>query len=128
MAFLLDTHTFLWFINGDKKLPISIKNKIEDTKIPYFLSVASLWEIAIKLQIKKLQINMSFEDLYKLSKQNNIEILEIGESHLNTFINVDFIHKDPFDRLIISQAISEDLILITKDKGLKNYNVKQQWA
>lgn len=128
MAFLLDTHTFLWFINGDKKLPISIKNKIEDTKIPYFLSVASLWEIAIKLQIKKLQINMSFEDLYKLAKQNDIEILEIGESHLNTFINVDFIHKDPFDRLIISQAISEDLILITKDKGLKNYNVKQQWA
>lgn len=128
MAFLLDTHTFLWFINGDKKLPISIKNKIEDTKIPCFLSVASLWEIAIKLQIKKLQINMSFEDLYKLAKQNDIEILEIGESHLNIFINVDFIHKDPFDRLIISQAISEDLILITKDKGLKNYNVKQQWA
>ena len=128
MASLLDTHTFLWFINGDKKLPISIKNKIEDTKIPCFLSVASLWEIAIKLQIKKLQINMSFEDLYKLAKQNDIEILEIEESHLNTFINVDFIHKDPFDRLIISQAISEDLILITKDKGLKNYNVKQQWA
>jgi PIN domain nuclease of toxin-antitoxin system len=128
MGFLLDTHAFLWFATGDKKLPSSIREKITDINQSCFISIASFWEITIKIQIKKLQINISLNQLYLFDDRNNIKILQINEQHLTDLLTLEFIHNDPFDRLIISQAISEKLILITKDKGLKKYKVKQQWT
>jgi PIN domain nuclease of toxin-antitoxin system len=123
MAFLLDTHAFLWFVAGDSQLPQSIK----DINQPCFISVASFWEIAIKFQIGKLEIEIDLEELYRFAERNQIEIIPINEQHLLTLLGLEAIHNDPFDRLIISQAISEDLVLITRDKILKNYEVKQQW-
>jgi PIN domain nuclease of toxin-antitoxin system len=128
MAFLLDTHAFLWFISGDKQLPVSIKNKIKDIKQPCFISVASFWEIAIKIQIGKLILEVGLDELYRFAERNQIELIHINEDHLLTLLTLEGIHSDPFDRIIISQAISEKLILITKDKGLKKYKVKQQWS
>lgn len=121
MGFLLDAHAFLWFATGDKKLPSSIREKITDINQSCFISIASFWEITIKIQIKKLQINISLNQLYLFADRNNIKILQINEQHLTDLLTLEFIHNDPFDRLIISQAISEKLILITKDKGLKKY-------
>lgn len=128
MGFLLDAHAFLWFATGNKKLPSSIREKITDINQSCFISIASFWEITIKIQIKKLQINISLNELYLFADRNNIKILQINEQHLTDLLTLEFIHNDPFDRLIISQAISEKLILITKDKGLKKYKVKQQWT
>jgi PIN domain nuclease of toxin-antitoxin system len=128
MAFLLDTHTFLWFISDDKQLPLSIKNKIKDIHQPCFISVASFWEITIKKQIGKLTLTISLEELYSYADRNQIEIVPINQHHLLTLSKLPSHHNDPFDRLIISQAISEDLILITRDKGLKKYKVRQQWT
>jgi PIN domain nuclease of toxin-antitoxin system len=128
MAFLLDTHAFLWFISGDKQLPVSIKNKIKDIRQPCFISVASFWEIAIKIQIGKLILEVGLDELYRFAERNQIELIHINENHLLTLLKLEGIHNDPFDRIIISQAISEKLILITKDKGLKKYKVKQQWS
>ncbi len=128
MAFLLDTHAFLWFVSGDSKLPSSIRDKIMDMNQPCFLSVASLWEITIKNQLGKLQLNISLDDLFDYADRNQIEIVQINYDHLRTLSTLPNHHGDPFDRLIISQAISEKLVLITRDKGLKKYKAKQQWT
>ncbi len=127
MAFLLDTHAFLWFVSGDKQLPLSIRDKIKDIHQPCFLSAASLWEITIKKQIGKLTLSISLEELFEYADRNQIEIVPITYEHLLTLSQLPNHHGDPFDRLIISQAIAEELILITRDKGLKKYKVKQQW-
>lgn len=127
MAFLLDTHTFLWFVAGDKQLPPTVRDKIKDIKQHCFLSVASLWEITIKFQIGKLTLNISLEDLFNYIDRNQIEIIPINIEHLLTLSDLPRHHGDPFDRLIISQAITENLTLITRDSALKKYKVKQQW-
>jgi PIN domain nuclease of toxin-antitoxin system len=127
MAYLLDTHTFLWFISGHKQLPESVVKKIEDISEPCYISIASFWEIAIKIQIGKLKIEISLEELYRFAEINQIEIISINEKHLLTLLKLGLIHNDPFDRLIIAQAISEKLIVVTKDKEFKKYKVKQQW-
>lgn len=127
MAFLLDTHTFLWFAAGDSQLPVSIRDKIKDIQTPCYLSAVSLWEITIKKQIGKLTLLISLSDLFNFADNNAIEILPISYDHLLTLSKLPVHHSDPFDRLIISQAISEDLVLLTRDKTLKKYKAKQQW-
>ncbi|QNN40904.1 type II toxin-antitoxin system VapC family toxin [Pedobacter roseus] len=126
MAYLLDTHTFLWFVSGDDQLPVSVKKRLSDINISCFLSIDSFWEIAIKKQIGKLDLKIGFEELFRFAERNQIEIVSINETHL-TLLNLEFINNDPFDRIIVSQAISEDLVLISRDKKLKNYKVKLQW-
>jgi PIN domain nuclease of toxin-antitoxin system len=128
MAYLLDTHTFLWFVAGDKQLPESVKAKIKDIGKHCFLSVASLWEITIKHQIGKLTLNISLEELFEYADRNQIEVIQISNEHLLTLSLLPGHLSDPFDRLIVSQALAENLTLITKDKGLKKYKIKQQWA
>lgn len=127
MAYLLDTHTFLWFVAGDSQLPISINKKLSDINQSCFLSIASFWEIAIKKQIGKLDLKIGFDELFRFAERNQIEIIAINETHLTTLLGLDFLNNDPFDRIIVSQAISEDLVLISRDKKLKNYKVKLQW-
>lgn len=124
MAYLLDTHTFLWFVSGDDQLPVSVKKRLSDINISCFLSIASFWKIAIKKQIGKLDLKIGFEELFRFAERNQIEIVSINETHLTTLLNLEFINNDPFDRIIVSQAISEDLVLISRDKKLKNYKVK----
>jgi PIN domain nuclease of toxin-antitoxin system len=128
MAALLDTHTFLWFVSGDKQLPEKIKNKILDINEPCYISIASLWEITIKIQIGKLKIDISIEDLFKYADRNQIEIVQITSEHLLVLASMPQHHNDPFDRLIVSQAISENMTLYSKDKGLKKYKIKQEWG
>lgn len=128
MTYLLDNHAYLWFISGDSQLPASVSDKIKDINNPCFLSVASLWEITIKKQLGKLTLNISLEELFEYADRNQIEIVQITTDHLLALSNLPNHHGDPFDRLIISQVIAEKFILITKDKGLKKYKVKQQWT
>lgn len=127
MAFLLDTHTFLWFVAGDSQLPAPIKKKLSDINEPCFLSIASMWEIAIKKQIGKLELSIDCNELFRFAERNQIEIISINKTHLSNLLNLSFINNDPFDRIIVFQAITEDLILISKDKKLKNYNIKLTW-
>ena len=128
MAFLLDTHVFLWFASGDSQLPESIKIKINDINQPCFLSIASLWEITIKQQIGKLTLKISLQELFDYADRNQIEIIQITYDHLLALSKLPKHPNDPFDRLIVSQAISENLILISRDKGFKQYKVRQQWT
>jgi PIN domain nuclease of toxin-antitoxin system len=128
MAALLDTHTFLWFVSGDNQLPEKIKNKILDINEPCYISIASFWEITIKIQIGKLKIDISLEELFNYADRNQIEIVQITSEHLLVLAALPQHHSDPFDRLIVSQAISENLTLYSRDKGLKKYALQQEWG
>ena len=127
MAYLLDTHTLLWFVAGDKQLPESSKEIIQNVNESCFLSAASLWEITIKHQLKKLELGISLEELFKFVDRNQIEIISINSLHLLQLSKLPFYHHDPFDRMIIAQAISENLKLISRDHIFKNYQVSLVW-
>ena len=127
MAYLLDAHTLLWFISGDKQLPESSKEIIKNLNESCFLSAASLWEITIKHQLKKLELGISLEELFEFVDRNQIEIIPINSIHLLQLSQIPFYHNNPFDRLIIAQAISENLKLISKDSIFKKYPVNLVW-
>jgi PIN domain nuclease of toxin-antitoxin system len=121
---LLDTHTLLWFLNNDPRLPVSVRQKIEETEI-VFVSVVSLWEIAIKINIGKLNIVTSFEEIKENMNALNIQELPIEFDDSLAYIGLPILkeHKDPFDRMIVAQAMRRSLILVSADKKLDAYPV-----
>jgi PIN domain nuclease of toxin-antitoxin system len=125
--FLLDTHVFLWLIQGDPQLSDRVRSIIADDASQLNFSVVSIWEIAIKLNIGKLKIDHSIEDIYQLLAQLKIEILPIERSDLDRYLTLPLHHRDPFDRLIISQAIDRELILISADGSFEPYPVQRLW-
>ncbi len=132
MNILLDTHTFIWFIEGSSELSIAARKKIEDVKNTSFISVASLWEMSIKFNLGKLTVkNSPFKTLIDDINENGIQILNINFNHLIENVNLDSHHRDPFDRLIIAQAVSENMNIIGKDvifdSYLKDKKVKRVW-
>ena len=121
MRFLVDTHIFLFLINADEKLDKNIIKTVENPTNSINLSIASLWEIVVKINIGKLPITRSINEFYELLNKKNIAVLNIQKQHLDTYLNLPLIHKDPFDRLIIAQAIADDLTILTDDQYIKNY-------
>lgn len=110
MRLLLDTHAFLWFIMGSANISVNARALIESPANERLLSVVSLWEIAIKTSLGKLTLSASFNELIPAQlKLNGIDLLNINVNHLSTLTTLPFHHRDPFDRLIIAQAIVEKL-------------------
>lgn len=110
MRALLDTSSFLWFIGGSKKLSAKAREVMENYDNELVMSVASLWEIAIKLSIGKLELSEPFDRLIpEKIEENAIDILQINLSHLSAMMRLPLHHRDPFDRLIIAQGIFEKL-------------------
>jgi PIN domain nuclease of toxin-antitoxin system len=128
MKALLDTNSFLWFISGDDKLSDTAKAFISDINNELILSTASLWEIAIKISIGKLELLQPYNKLIPNQlDENDIRILPIALDHLTRLIDLPFHHRDPFDRLIIVQALSEELPVVTSDAIFSYYPVKRIW-
>ncbi|QXU41776.1 type II toxin-antitoxin system VapC family toxin [Pedobacter sp. D749] len=127
MQLLLDTHTFIWFINGDSSLPNKIIDEIKNLKNQCFISIVSIWEIAIKCKLNKLSLNADFDRILDFLDQNQIEILPISFDHIIKLNELDFYHRDPFDRIIIAQGMSENLTILTKDQNFSFYKVKALW-
>jgi len=123
MRYLLDTHIFLWFINGDNKLSENLIETIENENNIVFVSFANLWEIIIKSNLGKLKIDLSIEELYKLFYKLNIKLLVPNQFDLEILQNLENLHKDPFDRMIIAQSIANELIIITEDSIFKKYQI-----
>lgn len=123
---LLETHTLLWFLDNDIKLPPNLKSLIE-AKPRVYVSIVSLWEIAIKPNINKLGLNYAFVDLESLLKELNIEVLHITFQVLEAYRNLLLHHRDPFDRMIISQAQCHNLPAISKDENFKKYDINLLW-
>ncbi len=127
MKLLLDTHAFLWFIDDSPALSIRGKSLLE-AENEIFLSVGSLWEIAIKLRLGKLTVAMPTESLMTVHlTANNIEILPICVPHLIHVSTLTFHHRDPFDRLIIAQAIVEQMPVVSADPTFDAYPIERLW-
>jgi len=127
MKLLLDTHTFLWFITGDKRLPEKDVVLISDTKNKKWVSIASIWEIVIKMSLKKLEIKGDFQTVEDFVENNDIEILPVNFRHTKKLLTLPMHHKDPFDRMIISQSIVESYTVITKDERFNDYGISIIW-
>lgn len=124
MKLLLDTHILLWWIFDEKSLSKRSKRLLSQESSEWVLSVASLWEIAIKLNLGKLKLGMSFADFAKEFIQDRpIEILPIKFNHLSRYTQLPFHHRDPFDRLLIAQSQSEGIPLLTQDKSFRAYRL-----
>ena len=121
MNYLLDTHTFLWFINDDEQLSGKAINAIADPDAIKYISMASLWEIAIKLNIGKLVLDIPYKALRQQIDINGFELLHIAFEHTTELSTLNHHHGDPFDRIIISQALIENLTVISKDKNFAKY-------
>ncbi len=127
MKYLLDTHSLIWFTEGNPKLPEATKAVIEDIDTEYFVSVASFWEIGIKISLGKLKLDISFVDLENWVVNNRITILPIRFDNIIQLSQLPFHHRDPFDRTLIAQALSEQLTVITKEKLFEEYGVMRLW-
>lgn len=128
MRLLLDTHAFLWFVDGSDELSLAARNLIEDPDNRRLLSVASLWEMAIKVSIGKLKLAVPFTELVEREIQGNaIELLAIRPDHLDELAKLPFHHRDPFDRMIVAQGLTEDIPIISRDKAFESYSVNVLW-
>ena len=128
MRCLLDTHTLLWFISEDQKLSDKARRLILDSSSEIFLSIASLWEIAIKVNIGKLALDESFEQLFpKELHFHKIGILDITIDSLIQLTTLPLHHRDPFDRLIIAQALDGKIPVIGVDTRFDRYGISREW-
>jgi len=124
MNLLIDTQSFIWFTEDDVRMPKKIKKTMNDENNTLLLSIASLWEITIKTGIGKLKMQKSIDDTIKNISADGFEILPIKPNHLLTLSKLEFIHKDPFDRMIIAQSISEGIPTISSDSVFREYPVQ----
>jgi len=128
MRLLLDTHAVLWFIANDPQLSPTARDLIRDGGNELWYSTASLWEIAIKLNLGKLKLGGSFPDFIDQQlAHNRIQVVPITLAHLGIVSQLALHHRDPFDRLIIAQAIAETLPVISIDQKFDLYPVKRIW-
>jgi PIN domain nuclease of toxin-antitoxin system len=125
--YLLDTHTILWGAEDSDKLVKSARDIINDKDTQIFVSVASLWEFAIKYSIGKIDFDGGLAYLREIIKQADFTMLPISESYLENVITLPFIHRDPFDRLLIATAKTEGMTILTADENIQKYDVPWLW-
>ncbi len=127
MNLLVDTHALLWFAAGDERLSRNARSAIESQDTTTFVSIASWWEIAIKCSLDKLRLDTSLEDFMADRIDEGFRVLRIEMLHLPRLAALPFHHRDPFDRLIICQALAEDMSVCTGDGQFKPYGVGLVW-
>jgi PIN domain nuclease of toxin-antitoxin system len=128
MTVLLDTHCLLWFLKDDPQLSIAAKATIQDSQNRKLVSVATCWEIAIKAGLKKLHLaEPSGALLQRELPRNNLEVLSISLEHATAVESLPLHHKDPFDRILIAQAIIENVPLVSIDEQFDAYAVTRIW-
>lgn len=124
MRLILDTHILIWFLEGNRSLSNSRRQIISQTQDDIFVSIASLWETAIKVSLGKLTLSQSLADVVKQINSEDIEILPITPEHTLQVSILLFHHRDPFDRIIISQAQVENLTVMTNDTDFIKYGIQ----
>ena len=128
MKILLDTHALLWAISGSTKLSKKAESSYLDSQNELFFSAISYWEIGIKISVGKLELTKNWQEIiYKEMINNGIKWLDLKKEHIHRIINLEFHHRDPFDRLLIAQAQHEKLTIMTIDKHIAEYNVTTLW-
>lgn len=123
MNLLQDTHILLWYLEGHPNLPEAQRLRIEDRRNQVAVSAASLWEMTIKLSIGKLELMDDIATIENVLLRQGIHILPIQTMHLQRLLGLPFHHRDPFDRLIIAQALAEEMTLVSDDTAFSAYPV-----
>jgi PIN domain nuclease of toxin-antitoxin system len=124
MKILLDTHIFIWWDSFPEKLPPKIREYMENPEHDLYISLASIWEMQIKQQLGKLTLSKNLPLLIQEQQdENQIMSLNIKMEHIFALQNLPFHHRDPFDRLLIAQAITENYAIASVDKTFKQYSV-----
>jgi PIN domain nuclease of toxin-antitoxin system len=127
VRYLLDSHTFLWAASAPRKLSRHARRICEQTVTPLVISVASLWEITAKCGAGKLSIPQLAVTLPIWVARMNMQVLPLEAAHAYAIYGLPMLHKDPFDRMLIAQAIVEDLVLVSNDEDIHRYAVKWAW-
>lgn len=128
MKLLLDTHTLLWFIGGSKDLSAQARAFIEDNSNSKFVSIVSIWETAIKVSIGKMTLMTAFDELFpEQLNVNGFELLPVRIDHTSMVSTLPFHHRDPFDRLLVAQALSESMSILSVDDVFDSYGVNRLW-
>jgi PIN domain nuclease of toxin-antitoxin system len=128
MNLLIDTHILIWYIAGNPKLNSAMLDRLEATENALYVSIASLWEIAIKVGKGKLNLGIEFHELEGILDQLKIQTLPILFGDLNVHRILPFYHTDPFDRLIIAQSINQNLALMSADSAFSRYPITNIWS
>ena len=126
MSVLVDTHAFLWFMAGDRRLSRPARRAIEADD-EWWLSAASVWEMAIKSSLGRLTLPGPAAEYIADKVQSGLRVLAIEWPHAAAVERMPFHHRDPFDRLIVAQAQSDRLTLVTKDSIFRKYGVSVVW-
>jgi PIN domain nuclease of toxin-antitoxin system len=124
--FLLDTHTFIWLSENDSNLSNNLRDMI-DIADRVYLSIASLWEIAIKLNLGKLSLQRSYETIEVELESSDILLLPISFIDTLQILHLPLHHRDPFDRMLIAQAMNRSLVLISRDSQFDAYHIQRLW-
>lgn len=128
MGLLLDTHAYLWFVAGDPRLSTTAAQRIGDPGERVLVSVLVAWEIAIKQGTGKLVLNHRLQDLWPRSiAENEFDVLNVTTDHVLALAPLPLHHRDPFDRLLIAQAIAEDHQIISADTAFDAYPITRIW-
>lgn len=127
MKLLLDTHTFIWFVDGNNLISQKAKESILSPANTKYVSIASIWEMAIKISLEKLKVNRPFKETFEQIDENGFELLPIVFDHTLLLTRLDFHHRDPFDRLLVAQAMSENMTIVSKDQHFSSYQVPLIW-
>jgi PIN domain nuclease of toxin-antitoxin system len=128
MKVLLDTHAFLWLITGDDRLSENARQTFLNTQNSLFFSAASLWEICIKKSLGKISLKEGwFQTIQEEMVINTVQWLPIEMTHCAEVTELPFHHRDPFDRMLIAQAIVEEMKLMSRDRRLSKYTIELIW-
>ena len=126
-GYLLDTHTAIWFFDGNTAMSSATEQIIRDRTNRIYLSVISAWELTIKITIGKLRFPDDAAGFMQAAQRNDIIIIPIETAHLTVLKELPMIHRDPFDRLLVATAIAEKLTIITADEDIAKYQVSHIW-
>ncbi|MPY89050.1 MAG: PIN domain-containing protein [Luteitalea sp.] len=127
MRLLVDTHAFLWYLAGDRQLSRTARRAIDDSNGEWWLSVASVWELAIKSSLGRLTLPVPVNEYVADKVQQGLRVLSVEWVHAAGIERLPFHHRDPFDRLMVAQAQSEGLAVVTKDPAFRKYGVRTVW-
>ncbi|MBX7158545.1 MAG: type II toxin-antitoxin system VapC family toxin [Verrucomicrobiae bacterium] len=127
MDILIDTHVLIWFAEKHSNLTPKVQRWLENADNKVFLSVASLWEMAIKVNISRLKLLVPFETMVEQLPQMGFELMPIELKHVTRFSSLPLHHSDSFDRMLVAQAMEEKLNLVSSDRSLSRYGIKVMW-
>lgn len=129
MQLLIDTHVLIWYLEDNPQLTSTAAEILEDTRHNLYISIASLWEIAIKSGLGKLKLKIEFHELKKLLERFSIEIVSIDFEDTQTYLTLPFFdnHRDPFDRILVAQVTARSMTLVSGDKKFDLYEIQRVW-